>query len=146
MRIKSTILLGFLIGLALIISCGDDSPTASSGATVSGTLSLPADASGQTYYVLIDNDVDGGNGFVKAATNTCGSGTTIHYSISDVPAGTYYVYAVVFIVGDPQDEPQAGDFIGIYGTTLSGPLPAPNAQVPSSGSVTFNITLEIMGG
>jgi len=146
MRFKPIILVCFLTGLALIVSCGDDSPTESSGATVNGTLSLPAEASGQPYYVLIDHDLDGGNGFVMAVTNTCGSGTTTAYSISGVPAGTYYVYAVVFVVGNPQDEPQAGDFVGVYGSTLSAPLPNPNAVVPSSGTVTFNITLEVMGG
>ena len=113
-------------------------------ATVTGTLTLPADASGKEYFIIIDSDTDGDNGYVNATIGTCGSGTTVDYSISNVPAGTYYVYAGVRIVSDHDSSPQNGDYIGFYGTGSDPPDEA-NAVVPSSGTVTFDITLSIMG-
>ncbi len=108
--------------------------------TINGDLLLPADANGKEYVVLVDNDTDGDNGFITATVGTCGSGTTVSYSILNVPSGTYYVYAVVRIVSAPDSSPLPGDYIGFYGTG-SGPPAQANADVPSTGTVIFDITL-----
>jgi len=74
----------------------------------------------------------------------CGSGTEVTYSVSDVPTGTYYLYAVVFVGGDFNEGPQFGDYIGIYGGEYPENAPAsPNAEV-TSGTNTFDINLVVM--
>lgn len=116
----------------------------SGNATVSGSLTLPSEASGKEYFVIIDSDTDGDNGYVNDTIGTCGSGTTVDYSISNVPAGTYYVYACVRVVSAHDSPPQSGDYFGFYGTGSTEPSEA-NAVVPPSGTVIFDITLSIMG-
>ncbi len=139
----------FFIGIITIISC--DSSTSSNGndnnignATVTGNLTLPVEASSKTWAVLVDNDFDGDNGYIKLATGTCGSGTKVNYSINNVPTGTFYLYAAVFVVSDGSSGPQTGDYVGIYGGTLTNPPSNANAVVPSSGTVTFDIILSKM--
>ena len=115
-------------------------------ATITGTLTLPAEASGKEYFVLVDNDTTGDNGYINATIGTCGSGTTVDYSISNVPAGTYYLYAVVRIVSVHDSPPEPCDYLGYYGTGSTAPSDA-NADVPFSGTVIFDIRLfGIMGG
>jgi len=114
---------------------GDDSP-----ASITGTLTLPADATGKPVYVLVDDDDDGGTGWLFEYVGLCGPGTSIGYDIDSVDAGTYYLYAVVYAVNDSGDAPGSGDYIGFYGTGASAPAQA-NAVVPSTGSATFDITL-----
>jgi hypothetical protein len=110
--------------------------------TVTGTLTLPSEANGQEYWVLIDNDTNGDNGHIDATVGTCGSGTTVDYSLSNVPAGTYYVYAGVRVVSDFDSPPEDGDYFGFYGTGSIPPIAA-NAVVPALGTVTFDITLSL---
>jgi len=127
-----------------LMSCGDDDVTGTSGVTVRGTLNLPFAAAGKTWAVLIDNDMDGGNGYVKLGMGTCGAGTEISYTVSDVPKGMYYIYAVVFVVGNYDQGPQTGDLLGIYGGQLPDDMPAsPNANV-GSGTQTFDIDLFVI--
>lgn len=111
-------------------------------ATINGTLYLPAEANGKEYVVLVDDDTDGDNGWIAATEGICGTETTVNYSISDVPAGTYYVYAIVRIVSDPDAGAEKGDYIGYYGSSNGSPSSA-NAVVPSSGTVTFDITMSV---
>ena len=122
----------------------EGSITDTTPASITGTLTLPAEANGKEYWVLIDNDTDGDNGYVNATIGTCGSGTTVDYTINNVNAGTYYVYAGVRVVSAHDSPPQSGDYFGFYGTGSDLPDEA-NADVPSSGTVTFDITLSIMG-
>jgi hypothetical protein len=112
--------------------------------TVTGTLSLPADASGRTWVVVFDNDTNGDNGSVYERTGICGAGTEIEYVLSDVPVGTHYVYAVVFVSSDGlQGGPQPGDFWGIYDGSFPDDAPnQPNATV-SSGMNDFDIALSV---
>jgi hypothetical protein len=112
-------------------------------ATVTGMLTLPAEANGREYIVIVDTDTDGDNGFVASTIDTCGTGLTVDYSISAVPAGTYYIYACVFVVSDTAP-PQDGDYIGFYGTGIDPPA-VRNAFVPLTGTVAFDITLDTMG-
>jgi hypothetical protein len=93
---------------------------------------------------LVDNDLNGDNGFVASTTGTCGTATAVNYSISDVPAGTYYIYAGVRVISAPNTAPQSGDYLGFYGGSLTNPPAQPNAEVPASGTVNFDIVLEIL--
>jgi hypothetical protein len=111
-----------------------------SSVTVNGTLTLPAEANGKEYIVIVDNDTEGDNGWINATVGTCVSGTTVDYSISNVPAGTYYIYAVVRIVSAHDSPAEDGDYIGFYGSGEAPPENA-NAIVPDSGTVTFDISL-----
>ena len=134
----------FCIVNFIACSSDDSNPTESQKATVTGTLNLPADAAGKTWAVLFDTDIDGDNGYAFMGMGTCPSGTEVPYSVSDVPAGTYYLYAVVFVGGNFTEGPQFGDFIGIYGGEYPNNAPAsPNAQV-TSGTNTFDINLVVM--
>ncbi len=103
-----------LIAVFAIAACGGggDSTPPPPTYTVSGTItSLPASADGKDYFVSVTTDIDG-----EPTSYTQGtvSGTTIDYSIDDVPAGTYYVMAVVYVVGSG-DDPVIGDYFGAYG-------------------------------
>ncbi len=133
--------------MLLYQGCGkDDSPVngGNGSTTVNGTLTLPAAADGKSLFVAIDYDRNGDNGFKYSVSGTCGTETTESYSINNVAAGSYYIYAVVFVVGNTSQGPQSGDYLGFYGGTISNPPSSPNASVPSSGTVTFDINLEVM--
>ena len=88
--------------------------------------------------------MDGDNGFPYSITGTCGTGTTVEYSITNVATGNYYIYSVVFLHNDPSQGPQKGDYLGFYGGTISNPPKTANANIPSSGTVIFNLNLEVM--
>jgi len=124
------------------VDIGADELQGDTQATVNGTLTLPADASGKAYIIAVDTDTEGSNSYIAATVGTCSSGTTVNYSINAVPEGIYYVWAVVRLVS-AQDSPAAyGDYIGFYGTGLDPPVSV-NATVPDSGTVTFDITLSL---
>lgn len=110
-------------------------------ATVEGKLILPEPAPDRQYWVLVDQDLDAENGFVRFCLDICGSDTEISYTISDVPASTYYIYGGVRIVSSHDNPPEVGDYMGIYGGTISEYPNEPNAVVPASGTVTFDIIL-----
>ncbi|MGQ9559344.1 MAG: hypothetical protein ACUVTG_03235 [Candidatus Oleimicrobiaceae bacterium] len=135
-----------LSGLLNLSSCGKDasSPTKQEPLpNVVGTLTLPSEANGKSFAVVVDEDTTTANGFVKVTTGTCGAGTQVSYQIQGVPAGVYYVYAVVWVVSTPLTPPTSGDYVGYYGT--QGTIPAaPNATVPREGTATFDITLIVM--
>ncbi len=142
-------LLWSMLGLSMLFAfagCGKNStaPPKEKEAipNVVGTLTLPAEAPGKWYAVAMDSDTSSANGFVKVVTGTCGSGVKVPYEMKDVPAGTYYLYGVVWVVSAPLTTPTSGDYVGFYGT--QGTIPAaPNATVPQSGQVTLDITLVI---
>ena len=102
-------------------------------ATVTGTLTYPGAAVTFTYYVWVENDtynpVAETSGVVAVAANS------VNYSISDVLYGTYYIHAVVDYTDN--NAPEHGQYYG--GVVVTPPL-APNAVVPSSGTVVFDIT------
>jgi len=139
-----TYILFSLIIFSCIISCSDDNITNESSATITGTLNLPFEANGKPWGVLIDNDLDGSNGYIQLGRGTCGTGTNISYSIENVPMGIYYVYAFVFIVSDGTQGPQIGDLLGVYGGQYPNNKPTtPNANI-SSSTQNFDIDLVVM--
>ncbi len=119
-------------------------PDAGEMATVTGTLSLPMTATCAEWVVAIDNDTDGDNGFVAFSDGTCGSSEQISYTIVNVPAGTYYLYAVAFL--EPRTGgPIPGDYLGFYPTGLAEPT-GPNTLIPDTGMVNFDIPLWLIPG
>jgi len=133
--------------VAVIGGCSDDDPVTPPSvitATVTGTLTFPNAAAGKTYYVLVDTDINGDNGYVKMNTGTCGSGTNVNYEVNNVPVGTYFVYAAVFTVSDGSQGPQTGDYFGIYGGTLNNPPAGRNVTVASGGVNSINMLLAVM--
>lgn len=99
--------------------------------TVTGTLTLPGPAT-FTYYLWVENDT------YTAVAETSGVAVAlpaVNYSISDVLYGTYYIHAVVDYTDDGSPE-----YEQYYGGVMAIPPSAPNAVVPSSGTVVFNIT------
>jgi hypothetical protein len=135
------------IGLFIIISCDKDENNPGSSTetvTITGTLNLPADAAGRPWAVLIDNDFDGDNGFTCMSTDNCAAGTAIAYQAANVPVGTHFIYAAVFVVSNGEQGPQPGDYLGIYGGTYPNNIPGnANASVSSDNTV-FNIDMAVM--
>ncbi len=104
-------------------------------ATVNGTVTLAADATGKPYSVIIDADYNGGNGYLEIANGTV-SGSSIPYSITDVDAGVYYIYCLVDV--DGSGAPSENDYFGYYGGTGIAYPAAPNCVIAFTGTVTFN--------
>ena len=139
------VIITLIVILLIMSSCSSstESPT-EERVTIMGTLNLPASASGKQWAVLVDNDTDGDNSTVGMNFGVCGSGTTVGYNIPNIPVGTYYIYAVVFVVSDGSGEPQPGDYVGIYDGSFPLDIPtAPNATVSASNR-EFDIDLTIM--
>jgi hypothetical protein len=141
MKTSITINLFFLtIIYAFIMGCDSSTDPPTVNNTVNGTLTLPATADGKEWFVLIDTDLSGDK-YISLIEGTCGSGITENYSISNISAGTYYIYAFVRIVSAHGNPPENGDYGGIYGGTFNNLPNEPNAVIPSEGTVVLNITL-----
>ena len=104
--------------------------------TVNGTITLPEVAEGKQYSIYIDTDFDLVNGYTAIEEGACDSTLTIDYSIGEISEGSYFVFAFVDI--DSSGGYTSFDFLGVYG----GDPVTPNAVVPSSGSVTFDFSLD----
>ena len=101
------------------ISTADISMAAAT-ANLSGTITLPGDATGKTYTMVADLDGDGetSDDFVTVYSNAA-SGATIPYSITIPYACTFYLYCVVDMDGSG-GAPNTGDYIGVYQTFPTG--------------------------
>ena len=53
---------------------------------------------------------------------TTGSPHYYDYSLSEVPAGNYYILAIAGVEGEPFDDIGPGDYIGYYGMPSGGEL------------------------
>jgi hypothetical protein len=89
------------------------------GATIQGTLTLPSSVTDRLYVVMVDTDHNGENGGVVAATAGRMTGTTADYTVRNVPAGTYVVYAVVYAPSDTIGAPGPGDFTSGNSETIT---------------------------
>ncbi|MCK5573786.1 MAG: hypothetical protein KAJ12_13540 [Bacteroidetes bacterium] len=141
---RNLLFLTLIIGIVAVgAGCSDeDDPVTVTPGTVSGTLTYPAPADGKAWAVVVDVDTDGDNGNVTYSQGTCGTGNSCDYTISNVPPGNYFVYALVRVVSGSDDPPQSGDYLGMYGGTFSNPPLSANVTVQSGGAVTCDITLE----
>ncbi len=124
------IYLALLFGIALIAAFSG-CEAGSTRAAVTGTLTLPAVAN-FTYYVWVENDTYAA---VAETSGVVAASATVDYSISDVLYGAYYIHA--WVDDDADGATEHEQYYG--GVTVNPPL-APNAEVPSSGTVVFNIT------
>lgn len=113
-------------------------------ATVSGTVTLPADLTGKLYVVIADNGIDdsANAGYVTGTI----SGTAIAYSLDLNAAGTYTIMCVVFTDGDMEGNPGAGDYVGYWGVSTIADMMnlAPNLTVETGDTLTdisFNALL-----
>ena len=103
--------------------------------TVTGTITLPADLTGNLYYIAVDTNPYGDDGSIGYTLGYV-SGTTINYSIPYVPDGTYYIYCVVYATATEPQAAEVGDYLGFLGGFP--PDFDANAVVPVSGTVQFN--------
>jgi len=129
----------------VLLSCGgDDNPVSSSSARVTGSLTVPASAADKSFTVYVDTDTNPLNGSIRTCGSSCGGSTTSPYALNDVPGGLYYVYGIIRVNSINGMPLVAGDLIGYYGGTGVDPPDTPNASVPSSGTVAFNLVLVII--
>jgi len=124
---------------------GCDNPAASDDATtstVSGTITLPASVADKPFLVIVDADYDGGNGYAGSATGTA-NGTSFDYSIADVAAGSYYIYAIVYTDGTADGPPAENDYFGAHGTSVIGdwPLSTPKVTVTAGENTDADFSL-----
>lgn len=126
--------------VAVVLSgCGSDRVN-TTGATVTGTLTLPGAANAKPYFVRLMTMP--GTTFVAEQVGTTTGSTTLSYSIAGVAAGTYFVLGVVDVDSSGGTASTTGDYRGWYGHTGDGNPPAiPNATVPASGTASFDFTL-----
>ena len=120
-------------------ACSDDG---AKRATVAGTLTLPAASTGKPYGVRLLSKA--GDPAVLPTGQMTGTtaGSAIQYSITDVPAGSYFVLGFVDNDSSGGDSSTPGDFAGWYGHTGDGNPPGtPNAVVPAAGIVFFDFSL-----
>ena len=110
---------------------GDTTTTAGA---VSGTITVPSTDSGKTYFVFVDNDTNPANGFINSATGTSDGSGMISYSFSDLAAGSYYVYAVMY-----------GDNTTTMRTQTTGDYTGGNMViVTAAATATCNLTLTLI--
>jgi len=132
------------LGVALAIGgCSKDEvavlPVAG---TVSGTLTYPSEAQGMRWEVHLFLELEDEES-VASCGGSCGGGTSVTYTVRDVPPGIYYAYAVVGLISQADEPPALGDFVGLYGGAPHTPPTAPNVNVPSGGAITCDILLQL---
>jgi len=121
----------------------------SGSGTVSGTITLPAPATGTCYAVVLNTSLQLANllsNGVAVVTGQTDGTSTITYSFADIPPGQYYLYAGVDndassatspVCSFGNGTPTHGDFVGFYGGVMPS---SPNATV-NVGVNTFDFTL-----
>lgn len=109
---------------------------ASAGATITGTVQLPASVSNKPFTVQVDTDQDGSNGGVVAAAFGSADGDTFTYTIENVPSGTYNIYAIVYAAGSGFGAPIDGDYRSVDSTAVA---------VTGTGNYTANRVCRLRG-
>jgi hypothetical protein len=110
--------------------------------TITGNLVLASAQGGYTYEVLVDTDLNFSNGIINLAVGTCPAALNVPYSVT-VPAGTYYVYAMIKTASAPQYPPAAGDYLGTFGATYPA-FPASANVSAALGAVTSGIDIDMV--
>lgn len=117
-------------------------PTQITAGTITGNLILPAAQNGDMWWIGVDDDLNPLNGLKANAEGLCGASTNVPYTINNVPAGTYYVYAWIDANGSQMDGCDVGDYFGVYGATYPNFPGAPNVTV-IGGNTTSNININM---
>lgn len=114
--------------------------TAVGEGTISGTITIPSGQSGKGLFVAVDMDLNPTNdNSVGQYQVTLASESSLAYTINNVPAGTYYIYAGA----TNGDVPLVGDAVGVYGTTYPSFPASSNAVVTGGSNLTANITMAV---
>ena len=129
-------------GLAPTAVCGQPSDAGVTGATVVGTLTLPAASSAAKGMVSLFTTLPpGGTSVASGALSTTG-GASVDYGVLAVPAGTYFILGFVDVDGSRGTSSTPGDYAGWYGHNGDGNPPAiATAVVPATGTVRFDFGL-----
>ena len=138
---------GGVFDMTAVVMSAPSTPTITptiNGCSISGTVTLPFVSTGKNWYVIVDNDTNGGNGWVNATSGTTNGTNQFTYNVA-VPNGTYYVYTVVdeLNTGMPSG-PQPGDYVGFFGTLWPAVPGSPNVTVVCPGGGVFDITAALM--
>lgn len=118
-------------------------------ATVTGTFTVPTEAIGYTYAIMVDTDLNCLNGCEAIVSGTV-AGTSVSYSFSDVPTEAYYITGYIYMGTYGAYTPatayacaefKPGDYIGGYNIPDMESLPtSPNCFVTESVANSFNFT------
>ncbi len=111
---------------------------ASGNTTITGILNLPEEVQDRFYFILIDDDTNAENKAIVIIIGKISKGKSINYKINNVPAGSYFIYAIV--KKNREGPPEKDDYIGFYMTTKQFPR-EPNCIIPISGTVNFDINM-----
>lgn len=129
-----------------LTGCQQITDALSEKATVSGTITLPAAITAKPYTVIVDTDEHMDNGTTATVTGTA-NGSSIAYSLADIPAGKYYVWAAVSVNGTSASAMKLGDYLAVYGATSDATTPeSPNVTVPETGTVTCDMKAWAISG
>ncbi len=103
-------------------------------------LTIPSGQNGKGVIALVDMDLNPSNGNEIALATAVVSGLNQQFNLTNIPVGSYYIYAATSNIDEP---PVAGDAVGIYGTTFPTFPSSPNANVTNGGNLNANITMVV---
>ncbi len=139
---KKLWLLLFAMVLAVsVLSCGGEE--AETTATITGTITLPAGVSGDLNNARVAIYIsysDWQQDRVLKSVAATGSGASATYTMTDVAPGNYYLD--VWKDNNNNQQWDAGDFFGVYGTSL-WPVPQFTPFSVSAGQ-TFTADIELI--
>jgi hypothetical protein len=138
-----------LLACAALSACGKSTQATdgaagdtTGGASVAGTLTLPATAQGAGYFVRLAIGVSTVTAPVAETTGTTTGTTSLAYEIRDVPSGTYFLLGFVDVDASGGTASTPGDYAGWYGHNGDGnPPAAANVVVPDTGTVRYDFAL-----
>lgn len=108
--------------------------------TITVNLNIPLGQTGKPVVVYVDMDLDPTNGNMIDGASATVTGLSQQFILTNIPVGSYYIYAATSSVDGP---PMAGDAVGIYGTTYPNFPSSPNANVTNGGNLNANISMVV---
>ncbi len=111
---------------------------------IHGVLNLPGNSEGKKYYIFLFSSFNGFFNSEIQISGICGTGNNIPYSIS-IPEGSYYLVAYVDVDNNGTlFSPNAGDYVGVYGTLW--PLWPDNANINISNGEELICNVNLVTG
>ena len=107
---------------------------------VTGTITLPANVTGQEWFVGIDTDLDGDNG-ITAFQQGMVSGNSFSYAINLPVSGDFYVFAEVNVSGVTPGPWETGGYVG---EACGDRLNASECTVNIRADSVFDFALSVM--